>query len=582
MSEADIPELAGARPSESAAPAERAPWWRQARSLKIEIAFAFGVVIALMLALGGAFYLSEQRSAFALDKLLKSDGRMADLSLRSALAMLKAGDAESEFRTSVERIGLKEARERYVAPMQSHLIDMREYLTSMRILSNDPLLREKIDRVEQLTQQYEDGFLAYVDQYGKPDRIGVSSQSRQDYTSFALSIDPLLEDLHTMASRRALATLSGVERAAKLTRWTVFGAVSIATLLGAIVAVVVWRRITGSVTQLVIFSKRVAGGDLSARAAPSNEHEFAVLARAMNKMAASLEHSQAQLLAAARVAGMAEIATNVLHNVGNVLNSVNVSASLVGARLRGSKLKRLGRAAELLNDHAGDLGAFMSEDPRGKLLPAYLRELASTLEGEHADMADELQVLGRSVEHIKEIVAIQQSFAGARRLLESIRIGDLVDEALRMSAGTLARHKVDVVIELGALPALPLDRNRVLQILVNLISNATCALRGADGASARITLGAALLDGARLRVSVADNGEGIAPENLTRIFAHGFTTRPDGHGFGLHSSVLAAQEMGGSLAAHSDGPGRGATFVLELPVDGAPGPADPTGTGPAP
>jgi two-component system NtrC family sensor kinase len=59
---------------------------------------------------------------------------------------------------------------------------------------------------------------------------------------------------------------------------------------------------------------------------------------------------------------------------------------------------------------------------------------------------------------------------------------------------------------------------------------------------------------------------GIAPENLTRIFSHGFTTRTDGHGFGLHSAALAAQQMGGRLTAQSDGPGRGATFTLELPV----------------
>ncbi|MBC7860783.1 MAG: histidine kinase, partial [Burkholderiaceae bacterium] len=218
----------------------------------------------------------------------------------------------------------------------------------------------------------------------------------------------------------------------------------------------------------------------------------------------------------------------------------------------------------------GDLGAFLTGDARGKLLPAYLRELAPALEEEHAAMADELLALGSSVNHIKEIVAIQQSFAGPRRLLEPILIGDLFDDALRMNAGALTRHKVEVVRPAGALPALPLNRNRMLQILVNLISNAKHALGDAASGRARITLDAVLLDGPLLRVTVADNGGGIAPENLTRIFSHGFTTRRNGHGFGLHGSVLAAREVGGSLCVHSDGAGRGATFTLDVPVAAAP------------
>ena len=276
-----------------------------------------------------------------------------------------------------------------------------------------------------------------------------------------------------------------------------------------------------------------------------------------------------QLLAAARVAGMAEIATNVLHNVGNVLNSVNVSAGLVGTQLRNSKLKGLARAVQLMDAHPDDLGEFMTRDARGKQLPGYLRELALVLEGEQQAMAEELRALDKSVDHIKEIVATQQSYAGASHVVESLKVDELLDDALRMNAGALTRHKVDVVKDIAELPPLPLDRHRLLQILVNLIGNAKQAMRDTPGQSPRITLGAALVDaadGRALRITVADNGEGISPENLIRVFAHGFTTRKEGHGFGLHSCVLAAQEMGGSLTAHSDGPGHGATFTLQIPI----------------
>jgi len=283
----------------------------------------------------------------------------------------------------------------------------------------------------------------------------------------------------------------------------------------------------------------------------------------------------AQLLEASRVAGMAEIATNVLHNVGNVLNSVNVSADLVSARLRASKVKGLARAVQLMDAHADDLGEFLTSDAKGKLLPGYLRELALALESEHEIMVRELGVLGKSIEHIKEVVAIQQSYAGVSRVVESLRFDELLDDALRMNAEALSRHKVGIVKNLAELPALPLDRHRLLQILVNLISNAKHAMNHTPNPNQYITFGAELADveaGRVLRITVADNGEGIAPENLIRVFAHGFTTRKNGHGFGLHSCVLAAQEMGGSLTAHSDGPGHGATFTLEVPIDATKGP----------
>lgn len=280
-----------------------------------------------------------------------------------------------------------------------------------------------------------------------------------------------------------------------------------------------------------------------------------------------LSDTQHKLQAAARVAGMAEIATNVLHNVGNVLNSVNVSAALLATRLRGSKVAALARTVALMEQHGGDLGEFLMCDTKGRLLLPYLHELAKVLEAERAGMLEDLQVLGKSVEHIKEVVASQQSYVGAARMVEAVDLGELVDDALRMNLAALSRHQVEVTRDLAELPVLLLDRQRLLQVLINLISNAKQAMEGLADHRARITLSASRVNGGQvLRITVADNGKGIAPENLTRVFSHGFTTRRDGHGFGLHSCVLAAQEMGGSLTAHSAGAGRGATFVLELPL----------------
>jgi signal transduction histidine kinase len=278
-----------------------------------------------------------------------------------------------------------------------------------------------------------------------------------------------------------------------------------------------------------------------------------------------LEHAQSQLLAAARDAGKAEVATNVLHNVGNVLNSVGVSAALLQQQVKASRGPGLDLAVALLREQEARLGDFLANDERGRCLPEYLEGLALVLRTEREALAGELQQLHVRVDHVKEIVAAQQAYAGAASLLEQCLAQEVIEQALSMSAVSLARHSVAVIRDYAGVPPLRMDRHRVLQILVNLIGNAWRAMEGMPYRAHRITLRLRALDAQRLRIEVVDNGEGILPENLERIFAHGFTTRKDGHGFGLHSCILAARAMGGSLSAHSEGAGLGATFTLELP-----------------
>jgi signal transduction histidine kinase len=279
-----------------------------------------------------------------------------------------------------------------------------------------------------------------------------------------------------------------------------------------------------------------------------------------------LKDTQSELFATARLAGMAEIATNVLHNVGNVLNSVNISADLVTRKLRASKALGLTKAMQLMSEHEQDLGDYITRDEKGKLLPGYLQQLVKALNAEQESMADELAQLTKSVDHIKDIVTTQQSYAGVSSLAESLSINDLLEDALRMNSGALTRHHVTVVKDFNNVPEVMADKHRLLLILINLISNAKYAMSSMDGLDRKMTLSIKFIDDSILRISVQDEGEGILPENMTRIFAHGFTTRKEGHGFGLHSCALAAIEMNGQLTAHSDGPGKGATFTLELPL----------------
>ncbi len=278
------------------------------------------------------------------------------------------------------------------------------------------------------------------------------------------------------------------------------------------------------------------------------------------------ERIHRQLVAASRQAGQAEVASSVLHNVGNVLNSVNVSATLLTDCVKKSKAGNLGRAADLLQEHAADLGAFLTADLKGRQLPAYLSQLARHLAHEQAKQLEELELLRQRIDHIKDIVAMQQSYAKVCGVSETVKLTDLVQDALSMNAGALERHQIQLVREYHPhIPDITVEKHKVLQILVNLIRNAKHACDESGRTDKRLTLRVANGEG-RVKVSVIDNGVGIPAETLTRIFNHGFTTRKDGHGFGLHSGALVAKEMGGTLLVHSDGQGRGATFTLELPL----------------
>lgn len=280
---------------------------------------------------------------------------------------------------------------------------------------------------------------------------------------------------------------------------------------------------------------------------------------------AELARTHQDLLEASRRAGQAEVATNVLHNVGNVLNSVIVSSNLIVERLRASKAANVTLAANLLVDHREKLGPFFSDDAKGKLLLTYLPQLGQDLETERAILLTETQALTRNVEHIKEIVSTQQAYSRPSAVDESANVSEVADHALALAAEALRHTEIEVIRHYDRVPLISVDKHRVLQILVNLIRNAAQAITAAvpEKPTLRIETDA---DDKFVRVRVIDNGIGIAPENVTKIFQHGFTTRRDGHGFGLHSGALAARQMRGQLKVYSDGPGRGATFTLELPL----------------
>lgn len=268
----------------------------------------------------------------------------------------------------------------------------------------------------------------------------------------------------------------------------------------------------------------------------------------------------------ARAAGRAEIATAVLHNVGNVLNSVSVSVDISIEGLRLSKSPGLAKAVALIRSHQADLGSFFTKHPQGQQLPQYLGLLSEQLERERETMSSELELLRKNIEHVASIVRTQQSFAKSAGVVEQVAPADVFREALSLSMPAAHnRMGIEVHTDFEFIPSLSLEKHKVIQVLVNLITNAVDAVSEQDGNQRRLTLKVERPASDRIAFSVSDNGIGISPENQILVFTHGFTTKKDGHGFGLHASACYAAEMNGSLTCHSEGPGRGSTFTLELP-----------------
>ncbi|MFO1498138.1 MAG: ATP-binding protein [Verrucomicrobiota bacterium] len=422
---------------------------------------------------------------------------------------------------------------------------------------------------------------------------------------------PVLLDGKQIATLHVLSDLrSFYLRVFKMVTWLLV----LLTLVGIAVSITLSHRLQRFVSDPILRLTKTAhliadNHDYSVRAREEEGTELGVLARAFNHMlhhiqrqsdaiqfvtrrlseqVLELQHEitereraeqqlrdvHSQLVTASRKAGMAEVATGVLHNVGNVLNSINVSVNLLNESVGKSSTRHLVRINDLLQAHEQHLGEFITHDPKGKLIPSYLARLSVAAQEQEQVWLHEMQSLMKSVEHIRDIVAMQQSYASAGGTLEDLPISDVIEDALRLQMSGFTRHGINLERHFEPVPRVRVDKHKVLQILVNLFRNARDAVADCPPEARLITVSVQPAENNLVSIQVRDTGTGIEPQNLTRVFQHGFTTKTNGHGFGLHSGALAAKQMSGSLFASSEGKGRGATFTLQLPA--APAVEEPT------
>jgi PAS domain S-box-containing protein len=286
------------------------------------------------------------------------------------------------------------------------------------------------------------------------------------------------------------------------------------------------------------------------------------------KVQAEKEELYQKLVQASRQAGMADVASSVLHNVGNVLTSINVSTDILLKTLKKPMVGDVCRIASMFHEHQDNLEAFLTQDSKGKQIPSYLGMVAESLSGSHQTIQSEIDSLVKKIDHIKQVITSQQDIAHAGDVREATSVEDLMEQALMMGMPEPEKYGIRVVREYAHVPPIMTDRHHVLQILVNVITNAKNAMveYPANSHCLTVRIGLPADRTGSVRFEVTDTGGGIKAEHLPRLFAQGFTTRKAGHGLGLHSAAISAKNLGGTVQARSAGEGHGATFMLDLPL----------------
>ena len=278
-----------------------------------------------------------------------------------------------------------------------------------------------------------------------------------------------------------------------------------------------------------------------------------------------LQETQKMLTDTAHRAGMAEIATGILHNVGNILNSVKVSSQLLKEKIKSSKVNNLQKVLSLMEEHSDNIGEFITNDEKGKIIPGYLIKVGTTLREEQDNSLKELSILHKGINHIEEIIAVQQSYAGVLGLVEKVVISDMMDDVLKMHAEMFRKYKIKITKNYSKTKPILIEKGKLIHVFVNLLKNAKESLEMKDEKSRIITINI-LKEKEHQIIEIIDNGIGITEENLERIFSYGFSTKKKGKGFGLQTSALAMMEIKGKLSAESDGEGKGAKFIINIPL----------------
>ncbi|MCP3683642.1 MAG: response regulator, partial [bacterium] len=281
-----------------------------------------------------------------------------------------------------------------------------------------------------------------------------------------------------------------------------------------------------------------------------------------------LKKAEQKAITHAHKAGMADVAVTTIHNVGNILNSVKTSVGISSRLIKKPTLKKFEMANGLLRENMDKLEDFICNDPKGKKLMEFYLDIEDNLIKERTELEKSIDRIENRTEIIASVIDAQRGYTkDVAFLVEEVDLVEMVEDAITMNLDFIEQNSIEIEKEMADIRPIPIQKLKMIQILMNLITNAKDAMKKTPNDNRQIKF---LLNeqGETVQLKVIDTGGGILPENIESIFNHGFTTKKDHQGFGLHSCANHMSEMGGKMWAESEGEGLGATFILEFKDNG--------------
>lgn len=313
----------------------------------------------------------------------------------------------------------------------------------------------------------------------------------------------------------------------------------------------------GATTSCRIKSWLVQGG-------PREFFVVAVLQQSEDRESVRLAENE--LRALTTQAEVSKVANGLIHNLGNLFNSINISTQALVEVVRDSKIPELLKANRLFLKNLDNIGDYVTKDPAGRYLPEFYRTVGDFLKEDLEKLNTELGDIAEKVAFIKEMISTQQDYAKSETVTRKLALNDVVDRALQIELPSMTKRGIRIEKHYQARYFVYGIKSKVLHVFLNLFKNAKEAMTGSDHEDSFLRIEISELPEHKVQVIVTDNGAGIDVANIDKMFSYGFTTKADGHGFGLYTSAEAMRQLGGSISVESDGPGHGARFRLVFPA----------------
>ncbi len=276
-----------------------------------------------------------------------------------------------------------------------------------------------------------------------------------------------------------------------------------------------------------------------------------------------LDLAYKKLVEHAQKEGMADIAANILHSIGNTLNSMNVSLLLLKESAASQLYDDIVLAGRLLEKNMERLEEFLVSDDKGKKLMRFYLSLGDLAEKLQLQLSRNMKRLGLKINAINSVVTAQQNYAGVDDKFEELLLEPIIEDALKLNQDIFERQSIKVVRDYEPGFTVYVHRGKLFFIIFSILSNAKDAMSIIPNSDKRILI-RTYTNSLGKHLMISDSGRGISKVDLERIFEYGFSTKEGRTGYGLHSCSRYIEDMGGIIYAQSEGEKKGATFIIRF------------------